>query len=162
MDENYVATFTLVVRKDRAGDALGFAEDVAISEDWECFGRLARRGPAAFFEAETAWQHGHLGPRLTRVSPYVVAGTRLTVLERVWGSDRAFVKAHGEAYARAVARQHVVRARWCLRRGRRAEAREELRLAGGGPLSHRALAWLPGPLARGALRLLRGAPDDPA
>ena len=160
LTENYVATFTLLVRKDLAGDALRYATDMPTCDDWECFGRLARRGTAAFFATETAWQHGHAGPRITRINTYVTAEARLKILARVWGADPDFLLAHGDAYSRVVAEQHVVRARWLLRKGRGREAREELRLAGGGPLSHRLLSWLPGPVTRGALRILRGPPDD--
>jgi hypothetical protein len=42
-----------------------------------------------------------------------------------------------------------------LARGRTREARQEYRLAGGAPLSHRLLASLPGPLVRGVLGLRR-------
>jgi len=37
----YVATFTVMVRRT-AGEALRFAEDLPLYEDWECFARLAR------------------------------------------------------------------------------------------------------------------------
>ena len=55
--------------------------------------------------------------------------------------------------------QHLIRARWLLRHGQSRQARKELRLAGGGPLSHRMLAALPGPVTWGVLGLrqaLRG------
>ena len=160
MDENYVATFTMMARKDRAGDALRFAGDLRVVDDWECFARLARAGTAAYLDTETAWQHGHAGPRLTRTNPYAVAGERLVLLERIWGADPAFMARHGDHQRAAVRDLHVRRARWCLRQGRSREARAELAAAGGGPLSHRVLAALPGPLVRGALRVLRGPPDD--
>jgi glycosyltransferase involved in cell wall biosynthesis len=160
MEDNFVATFTLMVRKDLAGDALRFAPDLRTCDDWECFGRLARRGTAAFLDTETAWQHGHAGPRITRIDPLVFAQARLTVLERVWGRDVAFQAVHGERYRRIVRGLEHVRARRLLRSGRTSEAREALRLAGGGAFPERVLSWMPGPLVRGALRLLRGRGDD--
>jgi glycosyltransferase involved in cell wall biosynthesis len=160
-EDNFVATFTLVVRKDLAGDALRFAEDLPTYEDWECFGRLARKGPAAFLDVETAVQHGHAGPRLTKTDPLRAADARLRVLERVWGADAAYLARHGDAYRRVVAAQHAVRARRLLRLGRTRDAREALRLSGDASLAIRALSRLPGPLVRGALRLALGPVDAP-
>ena len=68
LEDNFVATFTWVVRKDLAGDAIHFSPDLPTCDDWECFGRVARCGPAAYLDTETAWQHGHSGPRITRLS----------------------------------------------------------------------------------------------
>lgn len=160
MEDNFVATFTLMVRKDLAGDAIHFSPDLRTCDDWECFGRLARRGTAAFLDTETAWQHGHAGPRITRIDPLVFAQARLTVLERVWGGDAAFQAAHGERYRRIVRGLEHVRARRLLRSGRTAEAREALRLAGGGSFPERVLARMPGSLVRAALRVLKGRGDD--
>jgi glycosyltransferase involved in cell wall biosynthesis len=159
MEADLVATFTLVARREQAGDALHFAEDVSTYEDLECFARLARAGTAAYLDCETAWQWGHGGPRLTDADSYRAAEARLTIMERVWGSDPEFLAAHGERFARVRAVQYVRKARWLIVRGRTREARAELRQAGGGPLSYRLLAALPGPLVRGLFacrRALRG------
>ena len=61
----YVLTSSFVVRRVAAGDALHFGEDVMALEDLECFGRVSARGPGAFFDVETAWQHGHVGHRVS-------------------------------------------------------------------------------------------------
>src|SRR4029079_14700964 len=95
-----------------------------------------------------------------RTSPYTVAGERLVLLDRIWSADAAFMAAHGARHRAAFERPHVRRARCLLRNGGTTEARGELAAAGGGPLSHRLLARLPGGLVRGALRLFRGPPDD--
>ena len=47
LDRLFVLTTTLLVRRPTAGSALHFPEDLPYSEDWECFARLARAGPAA-------------------------------------------------------------------------------------------------------------------
>src|SRR4029077_8285750 len=65
MERDYVPTFTLMVRREQAADALRFAEDVVTFEDWECIARLARAGTAAYLDCETAYQYGHGGARLT-------------------------------------------------------------------------------------------------
>src|SRR5207302_2632362 len=65
MLSDYVATSTCIVRRVEAGDALRFATDVPVSEDKECFARLAGAGPAAYLDCETSWQWGHGGPRIT-------------------------------------------------------------------------------------------------
>jgi GT2 family glycosyltransferase len=140
----YVATFTLMVRREEAGEALHFAEDLPTYEDWECFGRLARAGMAAYLDCETAWQWGHGGPRLTNADTAVAAATRLTLLERVWGADSQFMARHGDRYRRAVSAEHRRRALWLLKRGRIAEARQDLDVDGVGALLRRIAAGLSG------------------
>jgi hypothetical protein len=140
----YVATFTLIVRRVEAGEALHFAEDLPTYEDWECFGRLARAGMAAYLDCETAWQWGHGGPRLTNANTAVAAATRLTLLERVWGTDPQFMAQHGDRYRRAVSAEHRRRALWLLKRGRLAEARQDLDFDGAGDLVRRIAAGLSG------------------
>lgn len=159
MQADYVGTFTLVARREEAGNALHFAEDVPTYEDWECFARLAGAGQAAFLDCETAIQWGHPGPRLTDANMYAAAHARLTILERVWGRDAAFLARHRSAYDTVYHRYHMQIVRWLLREGHVREARAELRrVKGKTPLGFRALAALPGPAARGAVagrRLLR-------
>ena len=156
---DYVATFTVVTRRLAAGANLRFAEDIPLHEDSECFARLARSGQAAYLDVETARNHGHDGPRITDIDLYRGTSARLTMLERVWGSDAAFLAGHRDAYDRRRAELYHMRARWLLSRGRTREARDDLRHAGAAPLPDRMLAALPGFVARGvfgARRLLRG------
>ena len=139
MRNNFVSAFTLMVRKAEAGDALQFADDLPTCEEWPAFGRLARRGPGALFDTETAWQHGHSGPRLTQLPAHVWAAARLSTLERVWGSDPEFLAEHGEEFRRAVSDTHLMRALSLARHGNLLEARKALRLAGSGSIRFRAL-----------------------
>jgi glycosyltransferase involved in cell wall biosynthesis len=155
MESNYVAASTVLVRREQAGQALEFAEDVEVSHDKDCFGRLAKKGPAAYFDCETATQFGHDGPRITDANDFVFATTRLKILERVWGSDQDFLAEYGDRLQLALRTQHLRRARWLLVRGRTAEAKEDLRLAGNTSLAYRMLAALPGPAARFLLRARR-------
>jgi hypothetical protein len=138
MQNNIVAAFTLMVRKAEAGNALQFAEDLPICEEWPAFGRLARRGKGALFDAETAWQHGHSGIRLTQLPSHVWAGAWLSTLERVWGADPEFLAEHGEDFRRAVSDAHLTRAGSFARHGNVREASRELHQAGGGPSAFRA------------------------
>jgi hypothetical protein len=144
----YVLTTSLVARRVEAGDALHFAEDVPTLEDLECFGRLSRRGPAAFFDCETAWQHGHAGERLSGFDSLRRAEANLVVLERVWGADPAFLAAHGAEYQAVVDGLRSDRAADLILLGRTREAREELARMQEPPLGHRLLAGLPGPLVK--------------
>jgi hypothetical protein len=143
-----VAVQTVLVRREAAGDALRFAEDACICEDWECVARMARKGPAAFLNCETFWQWGHAGPRLTDVDAYVSATAVIRMVERVWGSDPEFLAEHGDEVAAVMRENRIVRANGLLRRGHSAEARAELRQAGHAPASRRVLAALPGIVAR--------------
>ena len=150
MQHDYVATFTLVVRREEAGDALHFAEDVATFEDWECFARLARAGPAAYLDCETAWQYGHAGPRLTNATAIDRAVSRLRILERVWGADQAFLKQHGERFHEVCSTYHQRVAAARLRSGQYRLARDELRHVHAS-LMLKLLVFLPGPFVRAAL-----------
>lgn len=155
LESNYVATSTLVVRRNQAGSALHFAEDLPISEDKECFARLARAGTAAYFDCETSTQWGHNGPRITDMNACAYYTARLTLLDRIWAQDPDFVAQHGPRLRELTMQTHLDRARWHLVRGQMCEARHDLKLAGKAPLSFRLLAAVPGPLARTLLSLRR-------
>lgn len=154
IEGSLVAAWTSLIRRREAGDALHFEEGIRICEDWWCYGRLARRGKAAFFACETALNHGHDGPRVTDTEQFDQLSCRLQMTERLWGSDEQFRSEHGHLYNRVVARIHHERAKWYLSRGWMREARTELRHARVGMSYILVLASLPGPLAAllGALR----------
>ncbi|HKQ75657.1 MAG TPA: glycosyltransferase family A protein [Blastocatellia bacterium] len=153
----YVPAQAAMVRQEPAGDALHFGEDAGLYLDYECFIRLSRIGNAAYFDCETAWQCGHSEPRLTGVNNFENATFRIKVLQRTFGADPKFLAQHNERYQEALKAEYMARARYLIRNGRRKEAREELRLAEGGPLSYRLLAAMPGPLAQSMLGLARRA-----
>ncbi len=144
----YILTSSLVVRRSEAGDALHFAEDVSTLEDHECFARLSLRGTAAYLDIETAWQHGHSGERLTDLAGLNRSDANLKILERTWGADPRFLKAHGPAYQEVLELQRRHYAADLIAVGRSAEAREVLRKLDHPPVSYRLMAALPGPLAR--------------
>jgi glycosyltransferase involved in cell wall biosynthesis len=152
---NYVATQSSMARREQAGDALRFAEDISIHEDYECFTRLARAGLAAYFDCETVWQWGHDDGRLSDADERLRAMYRVRVLKRTFGSDPQFLAEHNDLYREALRLEHATLARCLIRDGCRQEAREELRLAGGGPLFYRLLAAAPSPLIRAAIGLRR-------
>ncbi len=156
LEDNYVPTFTLVVRRTPATEPVRYATDLAFHEDWEYFARLAQAGPVAYLDTELTWQHGHRGPRLTQTDPYLIAACRLQMTQRLWGRDAAFRARHPGRVEALESRLHLVRAKRLLRRGRPREARVEMGLAGRRPGSWRVLSWLPGGLVRRALDLLNG------
>jgi len=160
MQAPYIFTGTVIVDRDKAGEALRFDEDLPTYEDLTCFARLTKAGPAAYLDCMTAWQWGHAGARLTDGNTYVEATTSLKILGRFWGADAEFVAAHGEAYNRKVASEHRKLAQWLLVRGRTAEAREHLRRAGAVPLAYRLLAHLPGFVTAGLLGVRRAAANE--
>ncbi len=155
MAANYIFTSTLMVRRIEAGDSLHFGEELPTYEDWECFGRLARKGPAAYFDIETAWQHSHTGPRLTDASLEVSAWTRLQVLERVWGADAQFLETHGKWYRSVCQEQHLIRVKAFLAQGLMAKAKVEMKTLLEVPTAIRVLSSLPSPLVRTAIGLRR-------
>jgi len=151
----HVLTSTVVVRRQVAGDALWFAEDLPTYEDWECFGRLARTGPAAYLDLETAWQYGHAGPRLTDADELQEATARIAMLQRVWGADPAFLARYRDRFDSTLQEERLRRTRALLVRGRTREAHQELRLMKNGPSHYRLLASLPGWITRRLLAIRR-------
>ena len=64
MESDYITTITVAARRVEGVAALQYAEGVPLYEDWECFGRLARAGTAAYLDVETA-----ADPRPRRLAP---------------------------------------------------------------------------------------------
>jgi hypothetical protein len=144
----YVFTGTLMVRREEAGEAFHFAEDLRWGEDWVCYAHLAKKGPVAYLDRETAWQHGHAGGRLTDTSMLDGITTRVKIMERVWGSDDDFLKIHSQIYSSLLRKQKLLKVRELIALGRTAEARTDLRLIGSAPKGLRILAAIPGPMVK--------------
>jgi glycosyltransferase involved in cell wall biosynthesis len=156
MRGDYVCTCTVVVRREAAGERLRFAEDLLHYEDWECFGRLAGAGPAAYLDCETLWVWGHDEARLTRTTDRLRSETaRLVALERVWGSDASFLARHGDDFREVLRSHRRARAKELLAHGRTREARSEFARAGAPTLAERVLLSLPGPLTEAIVALRR-------
>lgn len=160
----FVAAWTSLIRREMAGDALHFQEGIKICEDWWCYARLARAGRAAFFACETAWNHGHAGPRVTDANQYELLSCRIDMTEQLWGRDQSFLQMHADLYNGTMRDMHLSRAKWLLSRGRMSEARRDLHEAGEASPLTRALAAMPAPVAtlfgvlrRTALGLIHGS-----
>jgi hypothetical protein len=152
---NHVAAFTVLARRNVAGAAMSFPEDISWGEDWQCFARLSKLGPVAYLDCETALQRVHTGERLTAIDRSAKAAIQLIILQRVWGSDLEFLSENRSQYDAAVRNTHLMRARALLVQGRTVEAQEDLQQAGDIPAAYRALAHLPGGMVRGLLRARR-------
>ena len=148
LQRTYVPAWTSLVRRDLAGADFRMEENIRILEEIACFGRMARHGPAAFLDCETAWNHGHTGARVTSDAGVIgVLDSRVQIAERIWGQDEAFLREHGELYARLLTDTHTSRARWYLSRGMTSEARQAIVDAGeSAPRALRMLAMLPAPV----------------
>ncbi len=146
---NYINVNTVLARRLEAGDALHFAEDTPTYEDWECFGRLACKGKAAYLDIETACQHSHGGERLTDAHVTECARARVTILPRVWGADKEFLRKNNELYQNVLDAERLTLIDGLLVRGEIAEARRELKqLCGSTSFIRKVLAVLPGNIAR--------------
>jgi len=160
MEAYYVWTCSIMVRKEFAGASFRFPEDQNICEDWECFARLAKVGPAAYLNCETAVQHvHHHDRRLTDVTDSVQATARIQLLHRVWGADESFLINYSYRYQSVLKAQHFRRARYLIKEGRLSDAKEELRTVGGGPWSYRLLITLPAPVIRSLIGVRRQLMD---
>ena len=158
---SYVLTSSFVARRREGGEALRFNEDLPAMEDLYCFGRLSRLGPVAYFDTETAWQHGQAAGRISQLNLLRRAECQIIVLDRVWGSDQAFLAKYGPEYRRVIEELRLQRAVILIRQGRTREARAELDQIEQVPFRYRALSRVPGPLVRGfrsVWRTVRGQP----
>ncbi len=153
---NYINVNTLVVRREEAGDALHFAEDTPTYEDWECFGRLACTGQAAYLDIETACQHSHGGERLTDAHVTECARARVTILPRVWGNNQEFLRTHRALYQEVLNRERLTLIDGLLVRGETAKARKEMKqMTGNISRERKFLAMLPGGITKMILALRR-------
>ena len=123
-----IATWTMLVRREMAGDALRFAEDVGTYEDLECCARLAQHGVAAYMDCETAFQHAHEGPRLTDADLVTRGEAALRITSRVWGADDVYLHVHRSEYETAMDEHRARKISGLLALGRSAEARQEAAL----------------------------------
>ncbi len=155
MVASYVSTLTIIVRKDLAGDALFFAEDLPTFEDWQCFGQLARIGKCAYLNCEAGIQHRHSGPRLTDADVLGCATASIAVLERVWGMDADFLAEHNTEYKNALRHHRLRKVRALLSSGKTREARDEMARIMQPPMAFRVLTHCPGSLLKAAVATRR-------
>ena len=133
----------------------GFRRTRDTCEDWSVFGRLAKVGVAAYLNCEAVVQYVHRDSRLTDVADSKQATARIKLLHRVWGEDESFLQKHSHRYQGVLKAQHLRRARYLIKEGKLPEAKEDLRIAGGGPWSYRLLTTLPPFVIRGLIRIRR-------
>lgn len=83
--------------------------------------------------------------------------TKLRVIDRVWGSDGAFLDAERDRFDRVVAEKRLLLVRLLILLGRMPEAKAELGLLRDPPYLERVLTLVPGPFARAAASARRAA-----
>ncbi len=150
--ESYSAwTCSIVVRKELAGSSFYFTNQMVL-EDWECFARLAKVGSAAYLNCEAAVQHVHTDSRLTDASDVKHATARIKLLTDVWGRDERFLEQYARRYQGVLKAQHLRRAKHLFHDGRVADAKDDLKVAGGW---YRLLAALPTSMIRSCIDVRR-------
>ena len=154
MANSHVATSTMVVRRERANEGRLFAEDLPTYEDWECFGRLSRKGVAAYLDLETAWLHHHQEPQLTKTDGFTAVCSRLILMFRVWGQDPEYLSKHRAEFEKIVNEQRMIRIKNLLSRKHFREAKREISKSSNIPIPYRILASMP-PLALQAVMSAR-------
>jgi len=160
LSANYVPVQTCIVRRAEAGEALIFAEDLPIYEDWLCIGLLSRKGKAAYIDCETAIQHGDASDRLTDAVSLTQAESRIAVIERVWGKDARFLDEHGDLYNTVLDEQRLMKAKDLVLHGRSREAQEELRKMSKAPKMMKLLASFPDRVVQRILALRSGSTSE--
>ena len=155
MLDNYVLTSSLAVRRQEAGDALRFAEDLPIYEDWYCFARLSLRGVAAYLDRDLAWQHGVAEARVSDAGTLQRAQSWDALSDRIWSQDAGFLSRHAALFERRSAKNRLNLARGLIGAGQSHQARQVLRRCTDAPLSYRLLAQTPGFILRSASAVRR-------
>jgi hypothetical protein len=156
LSANYINVNTLMVRRLEAGDALYFAEDTATYEDWECFGRLACAGKAAYLDTETACQYSHGGSRLTDAHVTECAQARVKILPRVWGANKNFIEQYPDLYHETLDAELLTLVDGLLVRGETDKARCALKqITGHTSWSRNLLAAFPGSITKNLISLRR-------
>lgn len=149
----YASNITVMVRKELAGASYHYDKDLRTMDDTECFSRLAKMGPAAYLDCELAVQVVHAGPRLTDAPEIEHLTTRIALLQRIWGADERFLRAHSARYQNLLKAQYLRRAKLLIGKGQLNEAKKDLRVSG--PLAFRLMAKLPSGLLRNILGVRR-------
>ena len=156
MYTNYVLTSTVMIRRVQAGNAVHFNPNTKTFEDWECWGRLAQAGPAAYLDFESAVQHAHPGSRLTDAGLLISSMARLVVLDAVWGSDRSFLEKYEAEYKLLYRNVLLDNIRGHLILGQTKQARDLAKKLGTKvPASYQTLSLMPGPMVSSLLALRR-------
>lgn len=154
-----VADVVMVSRR-KAGAAFRFPEDLPYHEDYECFSRIAREGSSAFLDWQAAGMSMDFGLQMTHKPLSIRLGATLTVLERVWGEDSAFLSRHEAEYREVMERLRRLRAWMLLCQGDTKEARRELSLMGRAPRWYRFFSHVPAPLASHLIWRCLPYPED--
>jgi len=136
---NYISVITLLVRRSVVGDALRFAVDLPIYEDWECFALITRARDCAYLDVDTALNSSHDGPRLTQAAPFESAKARITLIERTWARDAEFMQVRGGEVETVLAGLRRTMLRHLIRLNQRDEARALLAQLDGAWLERLAL-----------------------
>ena len=145
-----------VVGRREAFAACPFPTDLSIYEEDECFARIAALGSVAYLDREVSTLCGHGEGRLSDVLGSLEAiSARVSIMERVWGSDPAFLASHGPEFHRRLEQELEDRARTLLLSGAREAALLDIDRLGVVPLDLRIAAAAPPFVLRWALRARR-------
>ncbi len=154
MEACCVISDSVLVRKGLAGDQFRYPEDIRLMEDWECFARLSKIGPAAYLDCELADWGNHNVQRLTDADEMKHIGARIALLQRVWGSDESYLRAHSARYRNLLADKCLLQARLAFSTGQMHEAREVLKIFDS-PLTYRLISRLPSAFVKNVLNVRR-------
>nr|WP_321399867.1 glycosyltransferase family A protein [uncultured Desulfobacter sp.] len=143
IDGNYIPVGTSVTRKALLNPDDLFATDVKTYEEWEFFGRVAKRGDVAFVNIETLHVIAHDGPRLTDIDYIRRIEVEFKILQRVWGTDSDFLKSNRQKYDDVIIKKSIILINHYLKDGQSRKAKELIQLNSKIPLTYRALSFLP-------------------
>jgi glycosyltransferase involved in cell wall biosynthesis len=154
MYDDYVLPSTLMMRNNEVTKTLKFPVDLRFCESWAFSSLLAQNGQGAYLDIDTIYQHDHDGGRLTAVDQLLKTTSRITVLERQWGSDKKFLEDNKAVYENRLDEERLLRIRELLSLGKTQECRQDIKLLHGGcPLPYRMLSLLPAAFLLKIIRL---------
>ena len=97
--DDYILPSSLVVNYRKLDKTRArFATDMYRNESWLYSSGISRFGPVAYVDKDLLIQHGDAVIRRTDISPYDTIRSRITVLEREWGTNPSFLADHRHQY----------------------------------------------------------------
>lgn len=111
----YVNPCSAIIRRSFIDGEIKFIDKDFHCGDWDFFARLSKLHPVGFMDCETTINRSHGDSvRLTRKSIRVQTECRISLINRVWKSDKDFVEGYGEEIARVEGEQILKLAKYCL------------------------------------------------
>ena len=123
MKANCISNWTLLVRKDRLGKEIRFAENYKFNEDYWFLCRLTEKCDIIFLDTVTAENRVHNDPRLTQIGYIEIFKTHIDLCNKIYRSSNSAYRPSDEEIDRTCKRLNIMLFKKYLKDGMRPEAR---------------------------------------